>query len=95
MILCDATTWLSAVMCPCGADVTRKHYEWNRMRQAEDLANQAVAQELPAEEPGAPQPLSDAEQEELEAWGLFTTSTSPTLSLLRLLLLLLLLRASV
>jgi len=23
-------------------DVTRKHYEWNRMRQADDLANQAA-----------------------------------------------------
>jgi SWI/SNF-related matrix-associated actin-dependent regulator of chromatin subfamily A member 5 len=48
------------------ADVARKHYEWQRSRQAEELQNHAVPRELGAEEPGAPQPHSEAEREEYE-----------------------------
>ena len=47
-------------------DVARKHYDWQRARQAEELQNHAVPRELGPEEPGAPQPLSDKERVEYE-----------------------------
>ena len=47
-------------------DVARKQYDWQRARQAEELQNNAVPQDLPPEEPTAPQPLSEAERAEYE-----------------------------
>lgn len=47
-------------------DVARKQYEWQRARQAEELGNNAIPQDLPAEKPTDPQPLSDAERDEYE-----------------------------
>uniref|UniRef100_A0A7S0T1K3 Chromatin-remodeling complex ATPase n=1 Tax=Mantoniella antarctica TaxID=81844 RepID=A0A7S0T1K3_9CHLO len=47
-------------------EVTRKHYEWQRARQNEELANHAVPSKIGAEEPGAPQPLSEEERETYE-----------------------------
>ena len=47
-------------------DVARKQYDWQRARQAEELANNAIPQELPAEKPTDPQPLTDAERAEYE-----------------------------